>query len=340
MTQVMVGKHAGRHGLADRHRADADAGVVAAPGDDLGLVAVAIDGLAWPEDRGGRLPGEARGVCLPGRDATENAAGVVRQEARAAVVAHAHLVGVLLAGHRGSGKAVADLDALHRVDAHQRGGKVGIELAVDRSAEARGNVLGDYLDHRANGRTLFAHAVEELLEYRHAACVGTEERVPLDLSPIPAPAVHLVCADLDQRAVHDHAGHNLSGDCAGRDPRSGFTRRLPAAAAIVAQPVLGVVNIVGVARAISVLDFRVVLRTLVHVLDQQRDRGAGRDLAPRFVWESSGQDLHHVRLAPLRGEARLPRPALVEVGLDVCGGQRNAWRAAIDYAAECDTVAL
>ena len=46
MTQIVIGEHAGHHGLADRHRADADAGVVAALGDDLGLVAVAVDGLA------------------------------------------------------------------------------------------------------------------------------------------------------------------------------------------------------------------------------------------------------------------------------------------------------
>ena len=42
----MVGQHAGDHRFADRHGADADARVVAALGDDLGLVAVAVDGPA------------------------------------------------------------------------------------------------------------------------------------------------------------------------------------------------------------------------------------------------------------------------------------------------------
>ena len=44
MAQIMVGEHARHHSLADRHRADADAGVVAAFGDDLGLAPVAVDG--------------------------------------------------------------------------------------------------------------------------------------------------------------------------------------------------------------------------------------------------------------------------------------------------------
>ena len=37
MPQEMIGQHAGHHGLADRHRADADAGVVAALGHDVGV---------------------------------------------------------------------------------------------------------------------------------------------------------------------------------------------------------------------------------------------------------------------------------------------------------------
>ena len=53
------------------------------------------------------------------------------------LVAHAHLVGILLAGERRGGKAGADLDALDGVDAHERGGEIAVELAIDRRAEAR-----------------------------------------------------------------------------------------------------------------------------------------------------------------------------------------------------------
>ena len=116
----MIGDHARHHGLADRHGADADAGVVAAVGRDLGLAAVAVDGLARGQDRRGRLDGKARHHRLAGRNAAENAAGIVGQEKRLAVIAHAHLVAVFLAGQLGRAEARADLDALDRIDAHQR----------------------------------------------------------------------------------------------------------------------------------------------------------------------------------------------------------------------------
>src|SRR6185295_10260096 len=74
--------------------------------------------------------------------------------------------------------------------------------------------------------------------------------------------------------------------------------------------------------------------------DQQRDRRAGGDVASAVVREGAGEDFHGVRLAPLRGEARLAGTALVEPGLDVGRGQRNARRAAVDHAAERNPVAL
>ena len=39
---------------------------------------------------------------------------------------------------RGGGEAVADLHALHGIDGHQRGGDIGVELAVDRRAQPGG----------------------------------------------------------------------------------------------------------------------------------------------------------------------------------------------------------
>src|SRR6266508_4724835 len=112
LAQIMIGDHAGNHRLADRHRADADARIVASLGDDLGLAPVAVDGAARRENRGSGLDREARDDRLPGRYSAEDSAGVVRQEARPAVVPHADLVGILLAGQRRDRKPVADLDAL------------------------------------------------------------------------------------------------------------------------------------------------------------------------------------------------------------------------------------
>jgi hypothetical protein len=62
----------------------------------------------------------------------------------------------------------------------------------------------------------------------------------------------------------------------------------------------------------------VVARALVDIVDHQLDRRAGG-----LALEHAGQDLHLVRLAPLRRVARLARPALVEPVLDVGFGERD-----------------
>src|ERR1700722_753567 len=128
MAQIVIGEHASEHRLADRDRADADAGVMAAFGGDLGVAAVAVDRGARGENRGRRLDGEAGDDRLAGRDAAENPAGLIGQETRPAVVSHPHLVGVCLAGQGRSGKAGTDLDALDRVDTHQRRRDLAVEL--------------------------------------------------------------------------------------------------------------------------------------------------------------------------------------------------------------------
>ena len=53
MQQDVVGEDAGHHGFADGDRAYADAGVMAAFGDDLGLIALYIHRFTGGEDGGG-----------------------------------------------------------------------------------------------------------------------------------------------------------------------------------------------------------------------------------------------------------------------------------------------
>src|SRR5262249_13939058 len=114
--------------------------------------------------------------------------------------------------------------------------------------------LGHDLDHGADRRTLFAYAVEELLEQRFNARVGAEERAFYDVLPVPLGAVDLVRPDLDQCAAHHHARHDFASNRAGRDARRGFARGLAAAAAVVAYSVFGVVGVISVPRPVSILD--------------------------------------------------------------------------------------
>ena len=138
VAQELIGDDAGHHGLADRHGANADAGVVAALGHDVDVMArhcrrvrrgLRIEDVGftakrattgWPVEMPPRMP----------------PAWLDRNSGRPSLpmrISSAFSSPVSAAAR----EAVADLDALDRVDAHQRGGEVGIELAVDRRARAR-----------------------------------------------------------------------------------------------------------------------------------------------------------------------------------------------------------
>src|SRR5262249_12300500 len=153
-----------------------------------------------------------------------------------------------------------------------------------------GHAFCHHLDHRADRRALPADAVEiTLVEFRFLP-VRAEERIAVDLFPVPARAVDRFRAHLDQRSAYRHAWHDLAPNRAGGNPQCGLARRLAAAAAIVAQAVFDVVGEVGVAGPVSVADVGIVLRALVDVLDQEPDRRPGRDLRPHpLVLEHAGQ---------------------------------------------------
>ena len=76
-------------------------------------------------------------------------------------------------------------------------------------------------------------------------------------------------------------------------------------------------------------DVGVVLAALILVADEQRDRRAGG-----AALEHAGENLHGIRLAPLRDVARGARLAAVEFGLDVGLADLQAGRAAIDHATD------
>jgi len=115
--------------------------------------------LTRREDGGCGLDGQPHHNILTRRNAAQYAARVVGLELRLAVH-HADFIGVLFTRHRGGGETITDLDALHRIDAHHGGGKVLVELAVDRRTPAGRNAGGDHLQHGAAAGTRLPHIVE------------------------------------------------------------------------------------------------------------------------------------------------------------------------------------
>src|SRR5258708_38759522 len=92
----------------------------------------------------------------------------------------------------------------------------------------------------------------------------------------------------------------------------------PPPAAIIAYAVFGIVGVIGVPGPVLVFDLGIILRALVDILDDERNRRSrGHLLAGRFVAKDAGEDFHLVRLVALRRETRLTGPPLVGIRLEV-----------------------
>ena len=137
---------------------------------------------------------------------------MVGEEKRLAVVAEPDLVGIDLARELRRGKAVADLDALHRIDRHKRASEFRIEFAIDGRPEACRRALGNHLDYRAHRRAPLADAVEIILEESYFPRVRAEEGIAADLVPVPALPVDLVRSDLHQSGADRHIREHFSRD--------------------------------------------------------------------------------------------------------------------------------
>lgn len=95
------------------------------------------------------------------------------------------------------------------------------------------------------------------------------------------------------------------------------------------------------ARPVLFGDIAIILGVFfVDILDQHRDRRAGRNKRVALLFKDAGQYLDLVRLAALGDEARLSGPAAVELGLDIAQREADAGQHAVDHAAERCPVAF
>src|SRR6185503_4893295 len=130
-------------------------------------------------------------------------------------------------------------------------------------------------DARTAGITGLSQLVHEILQPRHGLGIRDEEGILVH--PVPRLERDAVGAELREIAAHDYAVllvQPFPRDRGGRHAHRGLARRLPAAAAIVADAVLLPVRIVGVPGTEHILDFGVVLAARVHVAYEERERRA------------------------------------------------------------------
>ena len=177
-------------------------------------------------------------------------------------------VAILAAAQGYHVKTVANFNALHRVDAHQRVRDVGIETVKYRLAPAWRDAVGHDGDFRPDGVALFFQTAHQFVQRIQLVGIGTEERVLLDLIPVFDRQRNV--AHLGQTAADHDAKFLLQvflSNGASRHAHRGFTRGGTSAAAIVAEAVLLFVGVVGMAWTEHVLDGSVVLGALIGVFN-------------------------------------------------------------------------
>ena len=327
----MVHQDDGHHRLGDRRRADADAGVVAAVDHHLGGLPAQVHGAFREPDARGGLQGDADDDVLARGDPPEDPSGAIGQEApgRDGVA----VLGALLLDAR---EARTDLDPLHRVDAHQRMGQVGVQTVEHGLSEARRDSGGHHRHPGAHRVARLAQGVHVGLQLRDLARVGKEEGVLLHRLPVEALGAD--GTQLGDVAAHAHAEplpEILLRDRPGRHPRGRLPRGRPPAAPVVPQAVLLLVRVIGVAGTEQLRDIPVVPGALVDVLDEQPD---GRARGPPL--EDAGEDPDLVRLPALGRVPALSRAPAVQVPLQVRLAQLEPRRAAVHDGADRGAVAL
>ena len=325
VTQRVIHDHDGHERFRDRGGADADAGIVAAMGNDFNRLAFEIDRAAGQADGRRRLDRDVSDDGLARGNAAQYATRVIAQESL-----RSNFVPVFGALLPGAKHPVANLHAFHGIESHQCVGKVGIKLVIKRFAQAYRDILGHHGDFRAHRVTRLAQAVHIGFQLRNDGGARGKERVVIDL--IPGLKRQIKGAKRRQVAAYDRAVSFLQPLLRNRsraDDGRGQPRGRSPAAAVVAQAILLRVGIVRMAGTEGLCDVAVFLAALIFVSNQQCNGRAGRS-----ALKDAGQDFHRVRFLALGDVARRAGLAPVQIMLDVGLAQFHARRTAIHHAAD------
>ena len=218
----------------------------------------------------------------------------------------------------------------HRGERQQRLPEVRLQLVEHRLAEARRHSDGHEFAHAADRVAVLPHVVDQLFHSPRRVGYRTPHRVRFHLFERHGGGVRDVGGHItDPRYVPQNPYPRKAEHLLGDRPRRHSAHRLagaaPPAAAVVAEAVLRVEGVIGVAGAVLVLDVAVVGAALVGVAEEEADRGS-----VGFSVEDARPDLRRVGLVALRGQFGLTGPAAGEVGQKILDGEFQSGRAAVD----------
>ena len=126
---------------------------------------------------------------------------------------------------------------------------------------------------------------------------------------------------------------NPAGNCTAGNPSDGFTPGSTSATAIVTHSVFLVEGIISMSGAVTVFDLAVIMRTLVSVAYDKRNRCSGC-----ISFKDTRKNLYAIRFLSCCGEFALSGFPAVKECLYIITGKGNACRASIDNNTECRTM--
>lgn len=342
---MSIGNDQRSHGLDNRHSSGHHIGVVSALGSQ-NTVLTGISGGRLLLGNGGRgLEGNVEVNVLSVGDSALDSAGKVgsgSEPARSHVLVE-HVV-VLGARHGGAGKARTKLETLGGGDGHHGMGQGGLELVETGLSEANGavsNHAGDNTANRVVGVSVLLDNLDHLLTQSQigtshgAGGVDTFSGDALkgaDPLLVGGGSVHGHIANLrnkgDNLNVVD-GSQVLVGDGAGSHSANGLSGRRSASARRSLDAVLLLVGVVGMGGSRVVVHLRVVMGSLVLVLNQHSD-GSTQSLAVL----GSALNSNSVSLVSRSGESRLSGSSSGQLGLDIGLIEIHSGGDSIDNAAD------
>lgn len=246
---------------------------------------------------------------------------------------------VFAAAQAYSGKSVAYLESLGRIDGQHGCPEVGMQFVEHGVTQSCGTALDDTGDDTADGVALSLDLRDAVGHQPGHPGVGTAHRVALDFGKVVASVVAVECECAHLRGIGCDADADLlqgqACESAGHYAAHRLACRGAAAAAMVAQAVLHLIGEVRVTGTKQVAQIVVVGRMLVLIAYEKTNR-----TTRGVLLEDAREDFDAVGLAARGRQGALSGPAAVQLVLNVVHVHPNACGEAIDDSPDTLAMAL